>query len=335
MAQGHCIMGIMVAVGVIMDEFDMIAKYFQPLTMGHDDLRDDAAVIDVPAGHQLVVTSDSANIGVHVPLAATAKQLAQKALRRNLSDLAAMGADPLCYQLNLAFPKPPKEKWLKSFTAALLEDQETFGIYCSGGDTTSLSGGRIAVSITAMGLVPQGRAVRRGGARDGDYIILSGAIGDAVLGLKALRMGAEDEYESAVVRYFCPQPRNNCAAILREYAHAAIDISDGFIADLGHIARASGLGARVELSKMSFSGEVEDAFSDGIISLGEILSGGDDYEVVMAVSPAHRGVLIDGMRALGLDPQVVGVFSAEVQGVEIYDADGRIVPYAHEGWTHF
>lgn len=318
-----------------MDEFEMIAKYFQPLTMGHDDLRDDAGVIDVPAGYQLVVTSDSTNIGVHLPLAADAKQLAQKALRRNLSDLAAMGADPLCYQLNLAFPKPPKEKWLKSFTAALLEDQKAFGIYCSGGDTTSLSGGRIAVSITAMGLVPKGKAVRRSGAKDGDLIILSGAIGDAVLGLEALGMGAEEDFEHAAARYFCPQPRNVCAALLREYAHAAIDISDGLLADLGHITSASNLGARVELSAFSFSQDVNNALDQGIITIDKLLSGGDDYELIMAVPPQNKAAFIAALQKLGLSPQIIGSFTAKTQTIDLFDGNGARVTPKNTGWTHF
>ena len=227
-----------------MSEFEVIAKYFAPLTMGRDGsagLCDDAAVVCVPDGHELVVSSDTLNEGVHFLEGCDPADIAHKALRVNLSDLAAMGAEPLCYQLNIAFPEAPSDGWLAAFTGALMDDQKTYGIYCSGGDTTSIKGGFLSVSITVMGSVPKGRAVRRGGAKAGDLIILSGAVGDAVLGLQVLCEGLErDEYAGAVARYLRPEPRCACASLLRGFAHAAIDISDGLLADLGHVAAASG-----------------------------------------------------------------------------------------------
>lgn len=321
-----------------MNEFDIIAKYFVPLTMGRvgsAGLKDDGAVVSVPAGHELVVTSDTLNEGVHFLEGEHPANIAHKALRVNLSDLAAMGADTLCYQLNLAFPEKPSPEWLEAFTGALLEDQKAYGIYCSGGDTTTIKGGYLSVSITAMGSVPLGKAVRRGGARDGDVVILSGAVGDAVLGLRVLQGGLDSGvYSGAVERYRRPQPRNVCAGILREYAHACADVSDGLLADVGHIGAASGLGVKLDVSAMELSAEVQKAMAAGIITLEDVLSGGDDYELVMAVAPEKGDEFMFLLRKVGLFPVKIGFFLPSVDGVNV--CNGAIpIEIGRRGWSHF
>lgn len=317
-----------------MDEFSMIEKYFRPLTEGHAgsaNLQDDAAVLSVPSGHEIVITSDTLNEGTHFLKGENPEHIARKALRVNLSDLAATGAQPLCYQLNLAFPEKPSESWLVAFTKALQEDQKTFGIFCSGGDTTGIMGDCLSISITAIGTVPAGKALRRGGARAGDVIILTGCIGDAYLGLKSLYNTLD--YPHAIARYRTPLPRLQISA-LRDQIHAAADISDGLIADLGHIAKASGLRADIELGRFIFSPEVQDAIGKGIITQEQAIIGGDDYELVLAVPPNMEQSVIKTLGGYGLSPFTIGVFSAG-SSVHVLDPSGAPVFFDSAGWAHF
>lgn len=324
---------------IFMNEFDVIERYFVPLTMGQAGsvgLKDDGAVVSIPEGHELVLTSDTLNESIHFLRGEDPVNIAHKALRVNLSDLASMGADPICYQLNLAFPEKPTETWLERFTGALMADQALYGIYCSGGDTTSIKGGYLSVSITAMGCVPKGKAVRRGGAQDGDLVVLTGCIGDAVLGLKALQKGLNREtYAGAISRYLRPLPRIQSVDLLRRYAHAAADISDGFIADLQHIAEASGVGSVINLSNMKFSEEVQKAIGAGLLTLEEALSGGDDYELVLAVAPLHYQEFLKLMNELNIEPFVVGEFKKNDRGVKLYHDNGEVFEVTRRGWSHF
>lgn len=322
-----------------MSEFDIIERFFAPLTMGQAGsvgLKDDGAVVSIPDGHELVVTSDTLNEAVHFLRGEDPMNIAHKALRVNLSDLASMGADPICYQLNLAFAAQPSESWLERFTGALMADQALYGIYCSGGDTTSLKGGYLSVSITAMGCIPKGRAVRRGGAKDGDRIVLTGAVGDAVLGLKVLQGGLDRrKYAGAVSRYLQPLPRIGCVDVLRRYAHAAADISDGLLADLGHIAAASSLGARIDLEAFVYSQDVQRALNGGVISVEDVLSGGDDYELVLAVPEVVCNESIVELGKHDLNPMVIGIFSSDTQGVCVYENGLLRNDIIRKGWMHF
>ncbi len=261
-------------------EFDIIERYFAPLTMGQAGsagLKDDAALLNVDPDCELVVTSDTLNEAVHFLEGTDPAYIAKKALRVNLSDLAAKASKPLSYQLNIAFPSRPEELWLKAFTQSLLEDNERYGVYCSGGDTTSIKGGLLSVSITAFGTVERGKAVRRGGAQDGDLCVVTNFLGDAVLGLQALQNALDlSLYPSAIERYLCPDPRTDIREILKAYAHASADISDGVLADSMHIARASGLGLELDLSKIKFSDEVIAAIKNGDVSYEQAIKGGDD-----------------------------------------------------------
>lgn len=322
-----------------MGEFEIIERYFKPLTMGQggpDGLRDDAAVLAVPEGHELVVTSDTLNEGVHFLPDTSPADIARKALRVNLSDLAAMGATPFCYQLNLAFPAPPQEEWLKQFSTALLDDNRAFDVFCSGGDTTSIKGGGLSISVTAMGVVPTGNAVRRSGAKDGDVLALTGSIGDAVLGLAVLQ-GDYDAavYEGAVERYLTPQPRTDCVEILRRYASAAADVSDGVLADAGHIARASALGVEIDVNAMPLSDDVRRGVDAGILSHEQAVKGGDDYELVMAVSPQNLEALKVGLNDLGVPLSVIGAFVSDHSDVRLVPEPDFQIDLRRSGWTHF
>ena len=330
-----------------MNEFDIIATYFAPLAPG--GLRDDAAVLDIPAGQQLVVTSDTLNEGTHFLSAAKPEDIAQKALRVNLSDLAAMGAKPLAYQLNLAFTKKPTRTWLEKFTGALAADQQEFGITCSGGDTTSTKG-PLSISITAMGLVPEGKAISRGGAKEGDVILLSGPIGDAYIGLHMLSylaphpalppqgqkadfgQGAEKYF---IDRYYRPQPRLDLLTPLREHARAAIDISDGLLADLGHICKASNLSADIHATHDLFSPAVKGMIKGGLITAEELLSGGDDYQLLIAVAPENVDAFLaqaKGCVRIGVFTKVVGQGESQVH---LLGEDGQPIETKHTGWSHF
>ncbi len=285
-----------------MHEFDIIETYFKPLTENRPEaggLVDDAAVLSVPAGHELVVSSDTLNEGVHFFSNVDPVILAQKCLRVNVSDLIAMGAEPYCYQLCITFAETPDEAWLRAFCGALLEDQKQCGIFCSGGDTTRGQGG-LSVTITAMGLVPKGKAVPRSGAREGDILVVTGALG---LSYEAVQRG----------EVYVPPLRHALVGAVRDYAHAAIDISDGLLADAGHIAKASGLG-------ISYSDEILEWSWDH-------LTGGEDYELALAVDPARVEALLAILRKRGLEPFLAGVF--------VPDGEGTQFKSTKAGWQHF
>ncbi len=315
-----------------MNEFEMIERYFLPLTrgdLGALGLCDDAAILQIPAGCELVVTSDTLNEDVHFKAKENAGNIARKALRVNLSDLAAMGAKPLSYQLNIAFSAAPDEGWLSEFSSALQADNEEFDVFCSGGDTTSIKGDHISISITALGSVPAGRAVRRDGAKEGDLIVLTGAVGDAYLGLKS------SDYDGASARYRVPIPRIGACDIIREYVNAATDISDGLLADLMHIAKASGVGAEIDLDKVLFSKDVCHALDSGVVKIDDILTGGDDYELILAVSPDNLPILIHELGNIELNPMVIGAFKGDALGLSILNTKTHRIDVKSRGWQHF
>lgn len=322
-----------------MNEFEMIERYFLPLTCGYAGtagLCDDAAVLDIPDGHELVVTSDTLNENVHFMSGEHPANIARKALRVNLSDLAAMGATPLCYQLNIAFPKRPDEVWLTAFSKALQEDNEVYGVFCSGGDTTSIKGCFLSISITAMGVVPKGGAVKRSGATKGDHIVLSGGVGDAYLGLRVLQNGLDaQKYAYAVSRYRVPLPRINIESILREYVNASADISDGLIADCINIAKASGLRGDMDVGRIEFSQDVQLALEEGIVTSEELLGGGDDYELIMAVSPENLSMAILEMKKNKLNPMVIGKFLELSSALPILSFGSFRIDEKSYGWKHF
>ena len=312
-----------------MTEFEIIAKYFARLTMGQSGpagLQDDAAVLRIPDGQELIVTSDTLNVGTHFLKDAGAADIAHKALRVNLSDLAAMGADPFSYQLNIAFPEKPEEVWLSEFTEALLADQKAYDIFCSGGDTTSING-PLSISVTAMGLVPEGKAVKRSGAKPGDKILLSRPVGDAWIGLQILQGKLEIENPAPFIQaYKRPDPEIALAENLRDCAHAAIDISDGLAADLAHLCKASDCAAAVQLTPGMFSKRAQTLIKTGAAKTEDLLTGGDDYALLMAV-PSN---LTDKFKAIE-----IGEFTSGAPDVSITDENGRDVSIQKTGWRHF
>lgn len=320
-----------------MQEFELIKSLFLPLSEGRAEAGgfvNDAAVLQVPSGKELVVTSDTLNADVHFFADQDAGAIAHKALRSNISDIIAMGAQPYCYQLCLALPQV-EEKWLRSFTSALAADNEKYGVFCSGGDTTSTKGG-VSISITAFGLVNQGRGLTRSGAKVGDVILLSGTVGDAYCGLQSLRGELGGVPEACVQRYAIPDPPAALVPLLKNGGvHAGLDISDGLMADIGHIAEASNLHAIIEASKIEFSEEVSHLLASRCVSVQELLCGGDDYQLLLSIAPDSAAELIVQAKKLGVRLQAIGHFEEGAPSVSAMDESGTEIAFEQTGWQHF
>ncbi len=261
-----------------MDEFQLIQRYFVPLAKqfsGSMNLSDDAAILDIPAGQQLVVTKDAISEGIHYLAGTDPALIAQKLLRTNLSDLASMGAAPWCYFLSIALPTLD-ENFIARFAEGLAQDQKTFGIHLAGGDTIATKGTPV-FSLTAHGLVPKGAALRRNGAKIGDAIYVSGTLGDAALGLKF----PHDNFLQN--RYQLPQPRLELGVQLRGQATSCMDISDGLLADMGHICAASNIGAEIILEQLPLSNAAKEMLETSPELWPLIYAGGDDYELLFTL----------------------------------------------------
>ena len=315
-------------------EFAFIDRLLKPLAAGMPgalELGDDAALLSPPDGHELVVAKDALVAGVHFFAEDPARLVAGKALRVNLSDLAAMGAEPLGYLLALALPRGTEDAWLEDFVHGLEETQARFGLGLLGGDTVATPG-PLTLSVTVLGHVPEGRALLRSGARPGDEIWVSGRLGEAAMGLRILRGLAvpDEEAMPLVARYHTPEPRLALGRALRGLAHAAIDVSDGLVADLGHLCRRSGVAATVELERLPVSDLLR-----GIPRWRETaLTGGDDYELLFTAAPADRPAVEALSRDLGLPLSCIGRTAAG-EGVRVVDAEGREVAIGSPGWRHF
>jgi thiamine-monophosphate kinase len=322
-------------------EFGRIARFFRPLAAGLPgalDLTDDAAVLDVPPGQELVVTTDAIVAGVHFLPSDRPRDIARKALRVNLSDLAAKGARPYAYTLALAVGPDVTDDWIEAFAAGLADDQRHYGIVLAGGDSVSTAG-PVWVSITAFGLADAGRTVRRHGAQPGDIVLVTGTIGDAVLGLavEQRRLGVDAADRAVLIdRYRLPQPRTRLAPAIALYAHAAIDISDGLAADFGHLCRASKVRGQVAASKVPLSPAVRRAVGADAGWMSQVFGGGDDYEVLMAV-PADAVPALNAAAAdAGIQLSEIGSIldsDAEGDGFFIDDSGNRLV-LEKAGWTH-
>jgi thiamine-monophosphate kinase len=315
-------------------EFEFIARRLRPLatTAGALDLSDDAALLDPAPGHQLVLTKDAMVAGVHFLGDDPPAQIAQKLLRVNLSDLAAMGAAPLGYLVALARSKETTDDWLADFCAGLAADNAAFEIALLGGDTVSTPG-PLTLSLTAIGEVPKGEALLRRGAGAGDDIWVSGTLGDAALGLAVLQ-GELEAAEAAstflIERYRLPRPRLALGQALRGLASAAIDISDGMIADLGHILETSGVGAELHADALLLSPAARDLPG----ARDAALAGGDDYELLFTAPPKRRADIEALSRQLDLPLTCVGEMQAEA-GLHVLDETGRELPVPKAGWQHF
>jgi thiamine-monophosphate kinase len=326
-------------------EFELIARYFAPLSEGFEGaygLRDDVAVMTPGPGKQVVAKTDAIVAGVHFLPGDPADLIAQKALRVNLSDLAAKGALPLCYMLDLILPSDTTEDWVAAFAAGLARDQEAFGVHLIGGDTNATPGA-LTVAIALLGEIGRGQILRRGGARPGDVIFVTGTIGDAALGLAALRGGLPEldpaQAERLIGRYRLPLPRVGVGPRLAGLATAAIDISDGLVADLGHVCEISRLFADVEVPRVPLSAAARTAIGNDPARLEAALTGGDDYEILFT-APAEAADRVERLSQLsGVPITAIGRMREappETTGpVTLRDAEGRPMTIAREGWRHF
>ena len=322
----------------------LIARYFAPLAKhpGAFGLADDAAALAPPAGCDLVLKTDGIVAGVHFFADDPPDTVAKKALRTNLSDLAAKGATPLGFLLTLMLPRDIGDAWLAPFACGLGADADAFACPLLGGDTDSTAG-PITISIAALGTVPKGKMLRRAGARAGDRVVVTGTIGDAALGLLLRRdMAAAERWGLAREasndlhqRYLVPQPRLAIAESLRAHASAAMDLSDGLAGDLVKLCRASAVNAEIQVARVPLSTGARAALAKEPALIETILTGGDDYEVLACV-PADK---IEALRwqasAAGVPISEIGVVAAGEGGARFLGMDGKPLVFARTSFSHF
>lgn len=322
------------------DEFALIARLFAPLAKdapGAYGLLDDAATIAVPPGDELVVTKDLIVEGVHFLPNDPPDLVARKLIRVNVSDLAAKGATPLAYLLGVVLPRGVTFDWMKRFANGLAADQARYGMTLIGGDTTA-SDGPAVFSLTAFGTLPRGSIMRRGGAQAGDLVCLSGTVGDAALGLKVLKgeLPWLDEASRAglIARYQVPEPRPELGVHLRGLAHAALDVSDGLVADLGHLCEVSKVGAEIEAALLPLSSATQAVLSREPTQIGTVLTGGDDYEILFAVPPSAFPAVQSAAASRRVPVTVIGRVS-DGAGVRVIGPGGMPLAVKGGGFRHF
>jgi thiamine-monophosphate kinase len=329
----------MIAPEKLSAEDQLIARFFQPLAThpGALGLTDDAAFITPPPGCDLVLKTDAIIGGVHFFPEDAAQTVASKALRVNLSDLAAKGARPLGFLLSLALPKDVGDDWLENFAEGLRGDAVLFACPLFGGDTDRTPG-PITVSIAMFGSVPEGTMVRRAGAEPGDRVFVSGTIGDAALGL-AVRNGKDwllppQHRQHLVSRYLLPQPRNALAEAVRLYASAAMDVSDGLVGDLAKLCRVSQVGASIEITRVPLSVAAKAVTGSDASAMESLLTGGDDYEIVCTVPADKADAFCEAARAANVAVSEIGQITTGA-GARFIDAGGDALAFKRASFSHF
>ncbi|WP_428392752.1 thiamine-phosphate kinase [Lichenicoccus sp.] len=316
-------------------EFAFIARHFRPLAgPGALDLADDAAAFAPPHGRLLVVAADAMVQGVHFLADDPPETVGRKLLRVNLSDLAAMGAVPLGYLLTMARPRDLGEAWFAGLCDGLACDQDTFGVHLLGGDTTVFSGvsaAPLVLSLTIIGHAAPGAILRRRGAQAGDGLWVTGSIGDAALGLAVLQGRLADPSGVLADRYRLPQPRLAFGAGLHGIAAAAIDVSDGLVQDCGHLCRQSDVTATIEAEAVPRSAA---ALAAGPHWLETCLTGGDDYELLIAVPEVNNAALHALSARCGIAVTRIGGFAAGAPAVRVIDPSGAAIMLSRTGWSH-
>jgi thiamine-monophosphate kinase len=324
-------------------EDKLIARHFAPIAVhpGALGLSDDAAFIKPPAGCDLVLKTDAVIGSVHFFADDAPQTIASKALRVNLSDLAAKGAKPLGFLLSLALPSGIDDRWLSNFAEGLRSDAVLYGCPLFGGDTDRTPG-PITVSIAMFGSVPEGTMVRRAGAKAGDRVFVSGSIGDAALGLavrKDTNLGkvwklSEQQRQHLLARYLLPQPRSALAEAVRTHASAAMDVSDGLAGDFAKLCRVSRVGATIEAERVPLSNAAKAVIAAEPTMLETALTGGDDYEIVCTVPP-HKA---DGFKTAAAAAKVLVTDIGEVvagEGARFVGSGGQPLKFEHAAFSHF
>lgn len=316
-----------------MDEFDIIRRFFAGRAGKRGDVAlgigDDAALLRVPAGHELAVSTDSLVAGVHFPADLPADAVGHRALASNLSDLAAMGATPAWVVMALTLPEPD-EAWLQGFSDGFFALAKQHEVALVGGN---MARGPLNVTLTVHGHVPEGRALTRSGAQVGDLVYVTGHPGDAAAGLKLLKSGEARMQHPCVRRFAYPEPRIVEGQALRGLASAAIDVSDGLLADLGHLLEARGFGAKLALEKLPVSRELLALHGqDDARKLA--LTGGDDYELCFTVHPAQAAAAEVRLVQTGCPAACIGAIES-TPGLHCVDRSGRTHEYFRSGHCHF
>jgi thiamine-monophosphate kinase len=325
-------------------EDDLIARYFRPLATdpGAFELRDDCATLQTKPGEDLVLKTDSVAEGVHFFKSDSWRHVAQKALRVNLSDLAAKGAEPRGYLLSVALPADWQEAQLAAFSAGLAEDQATFGVSLLGGDTIRSPQG-LVITITVIGAVAAGRMARRGGAKPGDRLYVSGTIGDSALGL-VLRLNpalaaelqlVETDVAYLLDRYLLPCPRLGLRASVAACARGAMDVSDGLVLDATRMARASGVDIEIQLKAVPLSPSARRLIERAPAYRETAMTGGDDYELLLSVAEADATRFESMAAAAGVAVTEIGAVHLGDGAVRLIDAQGKGIAFEGSGFRHF
>ena len=321
-------------------EFEVIERYFRPLAddPGALNLTDDAAVYAPPSGEEVVLKADLIAEGIHFFPDDPPRSIAAKALRVNLSDLAAKGAVPVGYLLSLALRPDWSEEWIAGFAAGLAADQAHFGVTLFGGDTSRAPSGTV-VSIAAIGRIPTGTIVRRKGAQPGDAIFVSGTVGDAALGLR-IRLGTLDAMPAGgaadhlLDRFLHPQPRLSLAGAVRDFATASMDVSDGLVGDLGHICRQSEVGAEIEAAAVPLSAAARMLVGADSSAFPTVLTGGDDYEILATVPAGRADAFAAAASSAGVPVTRIGRIVAGPPEVVVRGESGPLA-FGHASHVHF
>jgi len=319
------------------DEFSLIDNYFKGLTSQSQvevGIGDDGAIINSHSNCQIVVATDTLVESVHFPASAEAEHIASRALCVNLSDMAAMGAEPKWFTLALTLPaEKTADLWLQGFSRGLAKIAKQHNIALIGGDTTA---GPLAISITVLGEVPKGRSLVRSGAQAGDIIYVSGTLGDGAAALHSLIQGSQTRSQQSkrlLERFYCPQPQLELGVGLRDFASACIDISDGLIADLGHICNASGVSAEIDSQQLPIDCELKQQFKQQ--NLQWAISGGDDYQLCFTVAVAKHREFEQWAVARKLVATKIGNIVAMEHNQSSVRLDDQTISLTCGGYNHF
>ncbi|MEP4380183.1 MAG: thiamine-phosphate kinase [Alphaproteobacteria bacterium] len=326
------------------DEFDLIRRYFAPLSDGEPGalgLRDDAAWLRPDPGMELVISADSIVAGIHFPVSTLPADVARRALRVNLSDIAAKGACARCYTMALQLPDSTDEDWIKAFASGLAADHESYALSLLGGDTTRTTG-PLALNINIFGQVPVNNMIKRSDARVENDVYVSGTIGDASLGLRSI-MGSialenADERSFLEGRFLRPDPRVSLGPALAGIATASADISDGLVADLGHIGIASNLSAEIHEHLVPVSDAAGRLVTDNQPLRTNLLTGGDDYEIVFTAPATARDTIVEIAAQTGVPITRIGrmiPLTSDTPVVSVRNETGKIVEVGSGGYRHF
>lgn len=321
----------------------LIARHFAPLARhpGALGLTDDAAILTPAEGSEVVVTVDAIVAGVHFFADDPPEEVARKALRVNLSDLAAKGAEPAGFLLTLALPHATTDEWLAGLARGLQGDVQHYNCPLLGGDTVRTPG-PATISITAFGMLPRGSMVLRSGAKPGDAVLVTGTIGDAALGLRLRRdpdAAARWALDSTMrdylrARYLVPEPPNAVAVAVRTHASSAMDVSDGLAGDLAKLCRVSGVAAEIEVASVQLSPAARKALAAEPALIETILTGGDDYEIVCTAAPDKVAAFQAACSAVGVTLTAVGRVTAG-EGTRFVMPDGAALTFPHASFSHF